>query len=66
MAEESRSVSIRKIENGWVRTESSYGGESYSSKETFSKTKPSLDVVAERVKPAGKSSLRQAMDILKG
>lgn len=41
-------TSVRKISNGYVVRQSTYGNGKYQEKETFTKTKPSIDI-----KPAG-------------
>jgi hypothetical protein len=43
---ESKSVSCRKIENGYIISESHSGKDGYSSCERFSATKPKLEVSA--------------------
>lgn len=60
----SHSVSVRKISNGYLRTESRCHGDEYSSKETFHAQNPGLGKGESRG-DEGKT-LKGAVDYLKG
>lgn len=59
-----RSVSIRQVDNGYIRTESRDGPDGYSCSETIHRTKPGFGEMGER--PQGASSLREAVNSMKG
>ena len=61
---ESYSVDVRKIENGYVTRTSVYGSGDYKSTEVFSATKPDLDA-PKAPRQSGGSSLRDACRSLK-
>jgi hypothetical protein len=46
MKRTTKEVSVKKIENGYIVCESTYGPKGYSSKETFHKDAPTLKVMA--------------------
>ena len=60
----SKSVSVRKIDNGFIKTTSICDGENYSSSEEFSKTEPKLD--HSPMDTTGDTSLARAMRHVKG
>jgi len=63
-----RTVSVRKIDNGYLVRESSYGGpdgENYKCSEHFSPTLPRMQPL-EKAEERGESSLREAMEYMKG
>lgn len=52
--EEYRSTSIRKIDNGYITTQTKNVGGDYTTEETFSKDKPKIEVqVTAPTKPVG-------------
>lgn len=59
---ESVSVSVRKIDNGFVTTERSYSDDGYKCKETFSPVKPSVQMETNAPKS---TTLSKAMEYLK-
>lgn len=60
---ESVSVSTRKIDNGYIVSRSRSTDDSYECSETYSATKPNLEVGgAKRAAPEAPSALRQAID----
>ena len=60
---ESCSVDVRRIDNGYVVRESHYKDGSYSSKETFSSEKPVIENMGTgKEEQTPDSSLRDAMD----
>lgn len=66
---ENESLSIRKIENGWIVRKECYGPKGYSSAETFSAAKPKITTapvsgVKRQAKPAG-NSLQAAARVAK-
>lgn len=61
---ESVTVSVRKIENGYVKTTSRSEGGSYTCNEEFSETKPEVSIGPEPA-PARRSSLRDAVKSLR-
>jgi len=62
---ESCSVNVRKIDNGYIVSESRCKGNEYSHSETFSRTKPDLDAATRRETNAGREGLRDAMKELR-
>jgi hypothetical protein len=62
---ESCSVNVRKIDNGYIVSESRCKGSEYSHSEKFSKTKPDLDAATRRETNAGREGLRDAMKELR-
>jgi hypothetical protein len=65
---ESRSTSIRAIENGWLVTHAESGAKGYRSTECYTPDKPNLDykpAPATRKRTAAPSSLRIATTSLK-
>ena len=62
--DEYASVSIRKIDNGFIVSKSVSGPKGYSCTETFSPTKPKLDVPGMKSAPA-KASEPSASSALK-
>ena len=63
-AGKSKSVSVRKIDNGWIKSTSVCDGENYSSSEEFCPTEPKLD--AGGGDTTGDTSLARAMRHVKG
>lgn len=61
---ESVTVSVRQIENGYVKTVSKSEGGTYTCHEEFSETKPDVSAAPES-RPAGRSSLRDAVKSLR-
>ncbi len=62
----SKEVSVRRIDNGFVRRESRYGDGDYSSRETFSKDHPGFDDSPKAARATvSDSSLKGAFDHLK-
>lgn len=65
---ENESMSMRKIDNGWIVKKEAWGGKGYSCQETFSAEKPKIvtapvsGVKAPKGKPSG---LAQAAKMLK-
>jgi len=57
------SVSVRKIENGYIKTTSKSEGGSYTSSEEFCEAKPSMEPVPQPARRG--SSLRDAVRSLK-
>jgi hypothetical protein len=62
---EHRSVSIEKIENGYLRHETHSQGDQYSSKTTYHNEKPSMEPHEKPEKDHGKMLLRAAKKLLK-
>jgi hypothetical protein len=61
------SVNVRKIDNGYIVSKSSYGPKGYTSSEHFCATPPKVEIeTGERERKSSaspaKSSLRKAMD----
>lgn len=54
--DEYASVSIRKIDNGYIVSKSTSGPKGYTCSESFSPTKPKLDVPMATPKSSGKSA----------
>ena len=59
-----KEVSVRKIDNGYVRRETSSGPNGYKSSETFHKENPGFG--GEKAPSPGPSSLKEATSYLKG
>lgn len=59
------SVSISKIDNGYIRRESRSGPDSYSCSEVFSREKPSLEGRSAKEGIVGSESLSGAKSALK-
>lgn len=63
---ETLSVSVRKIDNGYVKTTSRYGGDRYESREEFSRDRPKIDQPTERASGMAKAgACKRAFDVLK-
>lgn len=58
---ESCSVDVRCIDNGYIIRETRCKGDQYQSKEVYSKTKPDLDAATRAPTNAGREGLRDAM-----
>lgn len=59
--EESITVRVRQVVNGFITERSSSGPDGYKCQETFSKTRPSVAVTASSdPKPVGSSSMKAA------
>lgn len=66
---ESHSVSVRKIDNGFIVSKSSSTPSGYKCSETFSPTKPKLDMavaVSKPSKPAPMNAVKRAGGSPKG
>ena len=59
-----KEVSVRKIDNGYIRRESTSGPNGYKSSETFHKENPGFG--SEKPSSPGPSSLKGATSYLKG
>lgn len=57
------SVSVRKIDNGFVTREARYGNGEYTEKETYTPTTPNLSVKDEAA-PQASSTLRRTIDYM--
>jgi hypothetical protein len=62
---DSCSVSVRKIDNGYIVSESRCKGNEYSHSEKFSKTKPDIDAATRRETNPGRETMRGAMQELR-
>lgn len=63
----SKSVSVRKIANGYVREESSWNGDKYERSETYHQDDPGLEGSPKlRGQSQNGSALRGAISALKG
>lgn len=62
--DETVSVSVRRISNGYVKSTSRYGAGNYECSEEFSEDKPSLSPVQEN-RGSGAGNFRGAVDYLK-
>lgn len=63
--DQSVSVSVRKIENGYVVCRSEDGPQGYSYRESFSASRPTLEVEGREPKATGPSSLAKAIKTAK-
>lgn len=63
--DESQSVSVRKIDNGWLETRSRSDGSRYESSERFHAERPDLSAPASEPK-APPSALKAAITALNG
>lgn len=62
---ETRTVSVRRIDNGYVTCETHYKGNEYTSREEFSTEKPVLVNESRATPNAGRETMRAAMDELR-
>lgn len=62
---ESRTVSVRRIDNGYVTCETHYKGNECTSREEYSPTKPVLTDESRSTPNAGRETMRAAMDELR-
>lgn len=63
---ESMSVSVRKIDNGYVVSRSRSTGDSYECTEEYTAVKPTLAADGGGATSVGPSSMKRAVDILNG